>query len=43
MGVTPLKEHLTVVSVDEPPQREAGVKVEDVDTLIAALKDAGRI
>lgn len=42
VGVT-LKEHQTVVSVEEPCQREAGVKVEDVDSLIAALKQAGRI
>jgi len=38
-----LKAHLEVVSVEEPPTRSAGVKVEDVDGLIAALKDAGRI
>lgn len=38
-----LKKHLTVVGVEEPPVRSAGVKVEDVDSLIAALKDAGRL
>merc|ERR1712212_816366 len=38
-----LKNHQTIVIVEEPPVRQAGVKVEDVDTLIAALKDAGRI
>lgn len=38
-----LKKHQTIVSVEEPPVRQAGVKVEDVDSLIAALKDAGRI
>ena len=35
--------HFEVVSVEDPPVREAGIKVEDVDTLIAKLKDAGRI
>ena len=38
-----LQEHQTVVSVEEPPQRSAGIKVEDVDSLIGALKEAGRI
>uniref|UniRef100_A0A2P2HVY7 Electron transfer flavoprotein subunit beta n=1 Tax=Hirondellea gigas TaxID=1518452 RepID=A0A2P2HVY7_9CRUS len=38
-----LKEHQTVVSVEEPPVRSAGIKVKDVDSLIAALKQAGRI
>jgi len=38
-----LKQHQTVISVEEPPQRSAGIKVEDVDSLIASLKDAGRI
>lgn len=35
--------HFDVVEVTDPPTREAGIKVEDVDTLIAKLKDAGRI
>ena len=35
--------HLEVVAVEEPPVREAGIKVDDVDTLIAKLKEAGRI
>ncbi|MCL4125968.1 UNVERIFIED_CONTAM: hypothetical protein GTU68_005688 [Idotea baltica] len=38
-----LTSHFEVVEVAEPPQREGGVKVEDVDTLIAKLKEAGRI
>ncbi|CAI8029920.1 Electron transfer flavoprotein subunit beta [Geodia barretti] len=32
---------LTVLSVEDPPVREAGSKVEDVDQLIAKLKDSG--
>lgn len=35
--------HFEVLEVADPPVREAGIKVEDVDTLIAKLKDAGRI
>lgn len=34
---------LEVLRVDEPAQRQAGVKVETVDDLIARLKEAGRI
>ena len=34
---------LTVVKVTEPPVREAGEKVEDVDTLVAKLKAKGAI
>merc|ERR1712157_596108 len=34
---------LNVVKVVEPPVREAGEVVEDVDALIGKLKDAGRI
>lgn len=34
---------LTVLSVEEPPTREAGSKVADVDELIAKLKDVGVI
>jgi len=37
------KSHIEVVSVEDPPQREAGSKVADVDELIAKLKEAGRI
>ena len=32
---------LTVLSVEDPPTREAGSKVADVDELIMKLKDAG--
>jgi len=35
--------HFEVVEVSDPPAREAGIKVEDVDTLLAKLKEAGRI
>ncbi|XP_037072749.1 LOW QUALITY PROTEIN: electron transfer flavoprotein subunit beta-like [Pollicipes pollicipes] len=34
---------IEVLSVEDPPVREAGIKVDDVDTLIAKLKEAGRI
>lgn len=40
VDITP---HFDVVEVSDPPAREAGIKVEDVDTLIAKLKEAGRI
>ena len=32
---------LTVISVEDPPVREAGSKVADVDELVSKLKDAG--
>lgn len=35
--------HFEVLEVSDPPTREAGIKVEDVDTLVAKLKEAGRI
>merc|ERR1719244_48976 len=38
-----LKEHHKILGVEDPPTRSAGVKVEDVDSLISALKDAGRV
>uniref|UniRef100_A0A3Q3ETI7 Electron transfer flavoprotein subunit beta n=1 Tax=Labrus bergylta TaxID=56723 RepID=A0A3Q3ETI7_9LABR len=38
-----LTSRLEVLRVDEPPQREAGVKVETVDDLVSKLKDAGRL
>lgn len=38
-----LTSRLEQVRVDEPPQREAGMKVETVDDLVGKLKDAGRI
>ncbi|XP_016394811.1 electron transfer flavoprotein subunit beta-like isoform X2 [Sinocyclocheilus rhinocerous] len=34
---------LEVLKVDEPPQRQAGVKVETVDDLVGKLKEAGRV
>merc|ERR1712113_1298156 len=34
-----LEPHLETVSVEDPPQREAGIVVDDVDTLVAKLKD----
>ncbi len=34
---------LTVLSVEDPPTREAGSKVADVDELITKLKDVGVI
>jgi electron transfer flavoprotein beta subunit len=32
---------LTTLKVAEPPKREAGIKVPDVDTLVAKLKEMG--
>ena len=34
---------LEQLRVDEPPQRQAGVKVETVEDLVGKLKEAGRI
>lgn len=34
---------LEQLRVDEPPQREAGMKVETVEDLVGKLKEAGRI
>lgn len=34
---------LAVLSVEDPPQREAGSKVADVDELLVKLKDVGVI
>ena len=42
MGVD-LSPHIEVVSVEDPPVREAGIKVADVDELLAKLKTAGHI
>lgn len=36
-----LNSRLTVLSVEDPPVREAGSKVADVDELVSKLKDAG--
>ncbi|KAG7216830.1 hypothetical protein INR49_001484 [Caranx melampygus] len=38
-----LTSRLEVLRVDEPPQRQAGMKVETVDDLVGKLKEAGRI
>ena len=34
---------IEVLSVVDPPVREAGIKVEDVDTLVGKLQDQGFI
>lgn len=34
---------LEQLRVDEPPQRQAGMKVETVDDLVGKLKEAGTI
>ena len=36
-----LNSKLTVLSVEDPPVREAGTKVADVDELVSKLKEAG--
>jgi len=38
-----IKSHLQTIKVEEPPVRKAGVKVADVDDLLAKLKSAGAI
>lgn len=38
-----LNSKLTVLSVENPPVREAGSKVADVDELVSKLKEAGVI
>jgi len=38
-----MKPRIQIVSVEDPPVREAGTKVESVDDLISKLKAAGRI
>jgi len=38
-----LKPHFEVLEVADPPVREAGIKVEDVDSLLGKLKEAGRV
>nr|XP_028598360.1 electron transfer flavoprotein subunit beta isoform X1 [Podarcis muralis] len=38
-----LTPRVTIVSVEDPPQRQAGVKVETVEDLVAKLKESGRI
>ena len=41
VDIKDLTSRLTVVSVEDPPVREAGSKVADVDELISKLKEAG--
>lgn len=36
-----IKPRIQVLSVQDPPVREAGIKVADVDTLISKLKELG--
>ena len=36
-----LSPHLTVVSVEEPTKRSAGIKVENVQQLVGKLKSVG--
>ncbi|KAL2084068.1 hypothetical protein ACEWY4_019586 [Coilia grayii] len=38
-----LTSRIQILSVNDPPQRQAGVKVETVDDLVAKLKETGRI
>lgn len=38
-----IKQHIEVLSVEDPPSRQAGVKVKDVDELLERLKQLGRI
>lgn len=38
-----LTPRVKTLSVEDPPQRKAGVKVETVDDLVAKLKEIGRI
>jgi electron transfer flavoprotein beta subunit len=42
LGVT-LRQHLSVVSVTEPPPRKAGVKVASVAELVAKLKNEAKV
>ena len=41
LGVT-LTEHLTTVSVEEPPKRKAGIMVSSVDELVDKLKNEAK-
>lgn len=38
-----VKAHLRIVKVQEPPQRSAGIKVPDVATLVAKLKNEAKV
>ena len=38
-----IKAHLKTLKVKEPPQRSAGIKVPDVATLVAKLKNEAKV
>ena len=38
-----IKSHLKILKVSEPPKRGAGVKVPDVATLVAKLKNEAKV
>jgi len=38
-----LKQHLKVLSVEDPPKREGGAKVESVDELIDKLRNVAKV
>jgi len=38
-----IKKHLTTVNVEEPPVRQAGIKVETVDELVDKLKNEAKV
>jgi electron transfer flavoprotein beta subunit len=38
-----IKSHLKILKVSEPPRRGAGVKVPDVATLVAKLKNEAKV
>ncbi len=40
LGVT-ISKHHEVLKVEDPPVREAGIKVDSVDTLVSKLKEKG--
>jgi electron transfer flavoprotein beta subunit len=42
MGID-VKQRLKTIKVTEPPPRKGGVKVEDVDGMIAKLKELGAL
>ncbi len=38
-----IKAHLKTLKVSEPPKRSAGIKVPDVATLVAKLKNEAKV
>ena len=42
VGVT-ITQHLSTISVEEPPKRAAGVKVGSVDELVDKLKNEAKV